>query len=254
MSQVSPPSLSQLWRVPLVFLDDLLKEQTMKEFNYKKAWQKLVWPAWEKLRESDRVLALTIGSRAPYGQSDNLDMAWPMDGLREMLEIDFTDLELATAARVVYLFGHWAPGVRQQPLLEDAEWNSRYMIADRLQERGSYWKFSNFCDQILHLRLGLPRRSDREGVSYLVHEGGLRICYASKWEWTWQEVGWATRENWEKIKDIRVHTEGWDKTKNIRDFNEHVYTTRKQRIEERLKSADFTQLTDISEFMEERSR
>jgi hypothetical protein len=50
----------------------------------------------------------------------------------------------------------------------------------------------------------MPRvRSPKgNGVSFVVLEGALRCCFASRDLWTWKEVGWATRSTWDKVKSV----------------------------------------------------
>jgi hypothetical protein len=186
----------------------------MKEFNYKKAWQKVALPGWESLPRDVRQLVYMTCCALPYGQSASLDMEWPDKRVDrgESIELPsecaaqvitgtkccedighhmfslqrrFENIDtswLSQAARVVFDYGHWAPGCPQQPTFDDAPFVKAYAEANVVQKTGGHWKFSNLADQILTAKIGMPRvRSPKgNGVSFVVLEGALRCCFASR--------------------------------------------------------------------------
>lgn len=259
----------------------------MKQFNYKKAWQQIAFPGWEALPQNVRDLVFKVSCALNYGQMANLDMEWPdkrvdrgesitlpedcakqiitgkkcsdditheMFHLRERFD-KIESIWLAKAARIVHNYGHWAPGVRQQPLLEDAPWNVRYAEATVLQRTGGHWKFANLCDQVLCERIGLVRvTKDPHGVSHKVIAGTIRACLNYGGGWTWEELGWATPDNWEKLAQVgrprprpttpwqrMMWTEGLD-----REWK--VYLSRAKKV---ISTSDFIEVSDIGPFMEE---
>lgn len=142
-------------------------------FDYKRAHKEVATPLYRGLpKHILRLVSRVQTESADLSQKPDLDMAWP-PGLREAFERVDTST-LAHAAQVVHDYGHW--GTR-----------------DCLQEVGTYWKFSNYCDQILRARLGLARDFKGQGVGFLVREGQLRVCYSSTHVWTWEVIGPASK-------------------------------------------------------------
>jgi hypothetical protein len=155
----------------------------MSEFAFRRAHANLAAPEYKKLPESIKALVRRVHHHAAnLQQGRDLDMPWT-PGLRKAFEAVPTR-ELARAAQVVYFYGHWG---------------SR----DCYQDRGTYWKFANYCDQILSARLGLVRdRGGRSpcGISYEVHEGQLRACWLSRQSWLWDNIGPATKRTLRQIR------------------------------------------------------
>jgi hypothetical protein len=138
-------------------------------FDYRLAHKEVAAPLYRALPKRVHTLVARVKSEcADLTQKPDLDMPWP-EGLREAFEALDTNT-LAHAAWAVYFFGHW--GTR-----------------DCLQEFGTYWKFSNYCDQVLRARLGLKQDAPDRGVGFVVCEGQLRVCYSSARTWTWTEIG-----------------------------------------------------------------
>lgn len=218
----------------------------MKQFNYKKAWIEMAAPAYEALSpEAVTLIAETIVASAGLSQKADLDMPWP-EGLREMFE-KVGSLELAKAARTIHQFGHWAPAHESLTLFDVVSHRGERSLASvlsdarRLQATGGYWKFSNYADQVLTERLGIPRvrlSGWRSGVSHVVLEGALRACLATENSWTWEEVGWA-------VPAGPSATTGFPFYVSPENFEEYVAAFRKA-CGDGLKEA-----TDISRFMEE---
>jgi hypothetical protein len=110
----------------------------------------------------------------------HLGMDWPEHGT---LKAAFAAIEpetLALAARAINSAGHWGG----------------------MASRGEHWKFSHFADQTLRRGLGLPEfgARDKAGIGYEVHNGTLRVTCSTRESWTWQEIGPATPELFERIK------------------------------------------------------
>ena len=261
----------------------------MKEFNYKKAWQQVALPNWEALPQDVRDLVYMTCCALPYGQMKNLDMEWPStrigrgesisfpeakdcarqiiegkrccdDIVKEALNLRerFEKIEsvwLAKAARIAYAYGHWAPGIRQQPLLEDAPWVAKYRDAMIVQRTGGHWKFANLCDQVLCERIGLPRVSKAPlGVSHKIMDGTIRACLNYGGGWTWSELGWATPDNWEKLMKVGRpfprRTTSWQRMNWSEDLDRE-WNGYLERAKKAITTPDFLELSDISSFMEE---
>lgn len=148
----------------------------MEHFDYARAWKELASPAWSATPEPLRDVLRGI---AEHARNVNQD--------RDSLDINagpihlgsFASWTLADAARAIYFFGHWKPSPEAG-----------------LFYPGTSWKVSNVLDQELTKRIGLTRdrKVGRNGWSFEVHEGALRMCYGSRNEWNWREVGPATAE------------------------------------------------------------
>jgi len=154
-------------------------------FDFERAHTEIAAPLFFALpAKIHRLLGRVHKECADLAQKPDLDMPWPSGGLREAFEALDTNT-LAEASRAVYEYGHW--GTR-----------------DCFQSHGTYWKFSNYCDQILRARLELPAQAYDRGVSFAVHEGQLRVCYSSTQGWTWTVLGPASlgllksaRDSWD---------------------------------------------------------
>jgi hypothetical protein len=155
------------------------------EFDHETAWREVAEPAFHALPEGVRRLyEETCKVARDLGQLPDLTVPWPdVPGFRAQFDT-LDDLALATAARVVYYYGHWAP---------------HYPDPDAA---GGTWKFSHYCDQVLRERMGLRRKSSDFGACYLVHEGLLRVGVSTRFSWTFDEVAPATRENLAEIRAV----------------------------------------------------
>ena len=167
----------------------------MKTFDYARAWAELARPDYDTRPANIRALFLrTAIAAADCQQGPDLAMIWPdpekdprAGGFREMF--DTTPAEaLAFAARVIYFLGHWKPSAVDVPAgleLPAAE--------AQACQAGAHWKFSDYADQSLRTRLGLPNDARYgRGVHLEVHEGAIRVCYSSPDVWTWVDVAPAT--------------------------------------------------------------
>lgn len=157
----------------------------MRAFDHEMAWAELARPAFEELPESiHQALAAVAEQADDLSQLPDLTMPWPANGtLRAGFEaLDSADL--ARAARVIYDYGRW--------------WPSSSAGSDALtvpaRSHGASWKFSHYADQILRERLSIPLWANRHGFSVEIHEGVIRLCYASKNEWNWAEIAPATAD------------------------------------------------------------
>ena len=143
-------------------------------FDYRRAHTEIAAPLYRALpRRILRLVGRVQTESADLSQKPDLDMPWP-PGLREAFERVDTST-LAHAAQVVHDYGHWG---------------THSCCNQRL---GTYWKFSNYCDQIIRARLGLGRDGPRYGVGFVVHEGQLRVCYSGTHVWTWEVIGPASK-------------------------------------------------------------
>jgi hypothetical protein len=177
---------------------------TYREFDYVKAWQNAALPAWRTLSEPIRDLYDHTIHHCDGVHQDHstLCMPWINDNQRRRFD-RFPDEDLAFAARIINCMGHWHPSGLPILVAEGRE-------AGFLTEAGSHWKFSHYCDQLLRARLGMPE-TDRSighqrGWGWAVHEGGLRLTWASKNCWTWLEVCPATAhdmvEHGQRVREI----------------------------------------------------
>lgn len=153
----------------------------MKRFNHERAWAVLARPAFEALPADVRALVDRVGMEAAtLRQGPDLDMPWP-EGLRARFEAIPAEI-LAQASMVVYSYGHWA---------KMGHWS---------QANGIYWKFSNYADQVLAAKLGIPRERTKvkgHGLSFSVVEGVIRAGVSTPDSWFWVEIGPATMRTWE---------------------------------------------------------
>ena len=203
-------------------------------FDYLRAWHELAYPAYEAMEDDLRKLVEeTAVLTADLQQDRNLQMPWPepssifrcvpqLLNFKLAFEVwaDEQPTALAKAARVTYFTGHWFAkpilkshfepcGPGQWELIEPEE-PLFSMVGRLLQEHGSHWKFSNYADQVLRERLGLPVKrafSKNNSAYFQVLEGMLRLClsYKNKQDgdgWLWHEVGLATPENLAKIRKL----------------------------------------------------
>lgn len=181
----------------------------MKEFNHKKAWIEVAVPAWRAVPEDMRALvAETSCCAADLRQGKDLDMPWPADGaLRSAFVASPSAEVLAKTARTLFVFGHWAPALRTQLALDEAEVVDAIEAASAMQRTGVYWKFGNYVDQQLSARFGIERRHLRhpQGVSFAIHEGALRACFTAPGPdglSCWREIGWATRDVYDRVRAV----------------------------------------------------
>lgn len=165
------------------------------DFDYRRAYKEIAEPAFEVLPQNVRDLYERICKDFKAAQQDkNTDMPWP-EGTDDNSVSDLwqrfdgiPDDILAMASRVIHYFGHWKPsGVGGD-------------------STGAYWKFAHWADQTLARKCGLPefqgRAKDRDGISYQVNDGFLRVCFSSKDEWLWEELGIATKPMYEKALKV----------------------------------------------------
>ena len=158
------------------------------EFNFRRAWRELASPAFNALPANVRDLYTSICVRCEgMGQSKNLNMPWPddedtqhTDSLQGQLEKIPSDV-LAQAAQVIHNYGHWR---------YDGEGD----------KTGGHWKFANYIDQVLRVRLGarvdFPPTYGSKAIRQLrVIQGCLRVCFSTKDRWSWVEFGPATEAN-----------------------------------------------------------
>jgi hypothetical protein len=170
----------------------------MKTFDFETAWKEQAQPQFNTLPDNLRSLySRVIDECGDIAQGKNLDMPWPVHGeksvgyfqhltLRELFDKIPAEL-LAVASRVIHDYGHWYPGGN----------------TDRV---GGSWKFSNYADQSLALRINETLSphwpTGGNGISFRIHEGFIRAQCSTPDSWTWQEICLATLENWEKLKAV----------------------------------------------------
>jgi len=145
----------------------------MKEFDYKSAWTEVILPEYERLTPPTLELYRQTCEQASGLHQDfqTLDMPYPDAAFRRAFE-EIPSGELSRAAAVIYRYGHWSPA------------------GHSYAGSGGTWKFSNYADQVLSNRLGLPRLPRcGQGVFFRVHEGILRVCLQTLWSWTSEEFG-----------------------------------------------------------------
>lgn len=151
----------------------------VKEFDYITAWHQAAKPMYDGQPQAVKdLVARTAEVAADLGQLSDCSMPWPNDtAFRQAFRgIDSETLSLASC--VVQSAEHWKPS--DQPALFPP---------------GIGWKFSHYADQELRARLGLPERgaNGRErGLGLAIHEGKIRVTWASKDSWMWEEVAPAT--------------------------------------------------------------
>ena len=151
----------------------------MKRLNYKRAWDELAKPAYEKLPAQALSFLLVVAST--YGethQAQDLGMD-ELPGIRKLLsEMKLEDL--SSWSQTIYAVGHWAYG---DPL------------GKVIQESGTYWKVSKLMDQEIARRLfrkvprgleyahfdGRVRLSIRQGLELWIDSGKLNLSYSTNW-------------------------------------------------------------------------
>jgi len=157
-------------------------------FNYEYAWAAWAVPSYRLLPQNVRKLIIrSVRESKDQIQIENYDTTWPSQELRVAFEEIPSEI-LAVAARVVYFFGHW--GNRKC-----------------FQKNGGYWKFANYCDQVLKDRLGMNSYAGN-GMHLEVHQGLFRACVATKNMWTWEELDIATQTNKERIENHFIQPKG----------------------------------------------
>lgn len=210
------------------------------EFDYRAAWREAAEPCFTALPEAVKDLlreTCEVAENCPQDKACN--MVWPEDdgALRAKFEA-FDDTMLATAANVVYFYGHWS---------------NTGVVAETV---GGTWKFSLYCTMVLRDRLGIPQIEVADkGVSIRVHDGCLRVGFSSHWSWTWLEIGLATRENFDRAKMALLDVEGvnlnWLKSdrKMWDDYEDRVMAVAKKlRAKLTPKDAPFSYFFDDERF------
>jgi len=170
----------------------------MSSFDYKYAWAAWAVPSYRALPRNVRQLVIrTVRESENQIQNDDLDVKWPSEELRNAFYEIPAEI-LAVAARVVYFFGHW--GNRKC-----------------FQKTGGYWKFANYCDQVLKDKLGMNSYAGN-GMHLEVHQGMLRVCVATPNLWCWEEVNIATKAIKDKLsicllqpKKEKMSRSEWDR-------------------------------------------
>jgi hypothetical protein len=151
------------------------------DFDYKRAWKKIVSPQVQCLeKEAFSLYELTVKKAADLCQASSLAMPWPNDGFRQKFRELPTEL-LARSSRLLYFWGHWS-----------SEGHSKI-------GNGATWKFSMYADQTLQYRFGLPIEVDR-GLGLELHQGVLRLTRSSRDEWTWDRLEMPIDNNVQKAK------------------------------------------------------
>lgn len=179
----------------------------MTQFNYVRAWQEMAKPAFENLpSDIHKLVQRVFVEGAELQQKPDLTMSWPEGSdLRKEFGC-YASEDLAKASHIVNCYGHWAPGLRKQLHLDDIGYQNALNRASALQNVGTHWKFSHYCDQVLRDRCDLPRDMEGAGVGYLIMQGFLRICVSTPYSWTWTEVGLGTERTLaaaRKLMDVR---------------------------------------------------
>lgn len=161
----------------------------MQTFDYVTAWHGAAWPLYQQLPETIRTLLETTAIRtAELHQLPDYSMPWPDDNNADPSSLyhafqAIPSEDLSLAASVVYAVGHWRPSsAPKDATIPGAKY-------------GASWKFSHYADQILRERFGLPPRGSNgqeSGVGFAVHEGQIRVTYASRHAWSWAVVAPAT--------------------------------------------------------------
>jgi len=159
-------------------------------FDYVTAWERLAFPAYQKLPERVRRAHATLAPiAATCSQDRNCDLTWPEDiGQLNVVTATLTVLsteDLAHGACVIHDCGHWLPGNKEQ-------------FQNILQEdiyRGSYWRTVLWFSQTIGMRLALGKRGQHNGHGYHIQDGMLHANYSSKHCWLNTRVGFATPEH-----------------------------------------------------------
>lgn len=156
---------------------------TYKAFDFKRAWNEVAKPAFEDLpKEIHELYRRVHNEAADLAQDESLNMSWPA-----ALQCEFESIDsgrLAAAAMVIHSYGHWH--------------------SNNPDFTGAHWKFSNYADQILRVRCGLPSRrlsAETRGYSFYICDGELRWAYSDPRTWTWHTIGLATPITLEIAKD-----------------------------------------------------
>lgn len=195
--------------------NESLREGYARRFDYERAWAELALPGFESLTlDVLGILAVVRTEAKTLSQGSSLDMPWPEDDrVRPALKplfVGVEDVELAKAARIVYSFGHWAPGreISLQNLKTrafDRTLREKLDAAMAMQKDGVYWKFSNYVDQVLSERLGLKRerRLVPKGVTFSVMEGALRASWSHEVGFQHVDIGWASQAMWKSVQNER---------------------------------------------------
>jgi hypothetical protein len=163
----------------------------MLQFNYMKAWDEFASPAYENLPQCIKALLLRVINETPEDrfQDGNLDATWPNANLRKEFSEIHSDV-LAQAAYIIYCYGHWAYN-------KYGQWS---------QVSGGHWRFSNYADQILRERYGIKREcSDTRSLRII--EGCLRYCYSTQDCWTWEVLGYVTRDLVDRARCYLIESE-----------------------------------------------
>lgn len=228
----------------------------MKQFNYKKAFDEAAFPAYEALSPYVKnVFEEVINQASDLSQSKDLSMPWPKTPLMELFG-GLNDFDVAVASKVIYSAGHWA--YAEFDLAFEAG-GSAYQLRNKLQNHGSYWKFSNYADQILRERLGVEYRPNynRDNLrNFEIHVGMIRICVQTPDSWNWIDLALATRENMEMLRDVSFpsHTDfpnrnvysvtnnGWEK------YSTAVIDVAKMYVEKH--TGELEKIIDAKYFME----
>jgi len=167
-------------------------------FDYKMAWKEWAVPSYRSLPRNVRHLVIrTVRDSEFRVQNPDLMVEWPENDLR----VAFYEIPseiLAVAARVVYFFGHW--GNRKC-----------------FQQTGGYWKFSNYCDQVLKNKLELLYHHG-DGMNLEVFEGLFRVRIDTPYMSTFREIDIATQTNKEKLEKYFVQPRGM---RSRKDWDEY---------------------------------
>jgi len=169
----------------------------MNDFNYKKAWRDLSVPAYLELpKEVHDLISYMQTYTKHINQNEDLSLPWPEN---TQLKKSFENIpaeDLAKAARVVWSTGHWNP------------YNSNYIFK---KDRGTYWKFAMYADQILREKCDLTH-SKHCIINFEILEGFIRACIFFEDIWEWHEVALATPDNLNRLQKIaNRNINSWDK-------------------------------------------
>lgn len=167
-------------------------------FDFERAHRELAKPAFESLPVNIRDLVERVHVECKdIFQGRDLLVPFPsnesgeyQDSLRYVFEKIPAEI-LAAAAHIVHFYGHWGS-------------------KDCFQEHGTYWKFSNYADQVLMKKANLPYSNPERGYSFKIYDGFLRLCFSSMDLWTWEEIGLGTYETLERARKIGDFWIYWD--------------------------------------------
>jgi hypothetical protein len=159
----------------------------MKRFDFARAHAELAVPAYLSLSVEIRQLVELVDGAARDLKQDAGPpgyMPWP-DGLRGRFDAQVSD-HLAEASQVVYCYGHWG-------------------TKNCWQQHGTYWKFSNYADQVLRDRLMLDykplfERRDR-WHSIGVRDGMLHLTQCTRDMFRSIAIGAAVHETVQKLQE-----------------------------------------------------